>query len=298
MSREHFTEAELAEFKAAQRLAYEAVAAVQAQLYEGITEQQAAHAIEDWLCRHGVRRFFHYGYAWFGDRTRFSGFERPRGGILGVFTNPKMAHFGRQFLPTDRPLRAGEAVILDVGPVVGRVACDIGYSCGLGGEENEELHEARMALEPYRAMLLDLVRRGAGQAQIYKQVDELIADQGYENIHGYYPGSVIAHKVGRVPGSRLPSFRYKGFSPQALAYLSGHLAASALAPQSNNAPIWNLESDRPCEPGLWSVEPHIGKGPIGAKWEELLVVTEDDAYWLDDDLPHVRYWAEHARATS
>ena len=24
--------------------------------------------------------------------------------------------------------------------------------------------------------------------------------------------------------------------------------------------------------------------------EELLVVTEDDAYWLDDDLPHVRRW--------
>jgi hypothetical protein len=26
------------------------------------------------------------------------------------------------------------------------------------------------------------------------------------------------------------------------------------------------------------------------KFEELLVVTEDDAFWLDDDLPHVRRW--------
>ena len=25
---------------------------------------------------------------------------------------------------------------------------------------------------------------------------------------------------------------------------------------------------------------------------ELLVVSEDDAYWLDDDLPHVRCWQQ------
>ncbi len=29
------------------------------------------------------------------------------------------------------------------------------------------------------------------------------------------------------------------------------------------------------------------------KWEELLVVTADDAYWLDDDLPQMRYWEQH-----
>jgi hypothetical protein len=29
-----------------------------------------------------------------------------------------------------------------------------------------------------------------------------------------------------------------------------------------------------------------------------MVVTEDDAYWLDDDLPHVRRWHEVALAAS
>jgi hypothetical protein len=38
------------------------------------------------------------------------------------------------------------------------------------------------------------------------------------------------------------------------------------------------------------VEPHLGFRGVGAKFEELLVVTEDSAYWLDDDLPHVRRW--------
>ena len=48
-------------------------------------------------------------------------------------------------------------------------------------------------------------------------------------------------------------------------------------------------------PGLWAVEPHIGFRDVGVKFEELLVVTEDDAFWLDDDLPHVRRWQEQNR---
>jgi Xaa-Pro aminopeptidase len=295
MSKEQFTQRELDEFRAAQKLAYDAVAAVEAQLYEGITERQAARMLEDWLRARGVRRFFHYGFAWFGERTRFKNFAKPPTGALASVLNPKVAHFGKQFQPTDRPLRTGDAVILDVGPVVGRIACDMGYSCSLGLGGDEEFHAARMALEPYRELILTLVRQGQSQAQIYKEVDELIGCQGYENIHSYYPGSVIAHKVGRVPGTRLPTVRVNGFSPQAIAYLSGHMLQSALRPRTHQAPLWNDSASRPCEPGLWAVEPHIGKGNIGVKWEELLVVTEDSAYWLDDDLPHVRYWHE-ARA--
>ena len=30
---------------------------------------------------------------------------------------------------------------------------------------------------------------------------------------------------------------------------------------------------------------------MGVKFEELLVVTEDDAYWLDDHLLHAQRWA-------
>jgi hypothetical protein len=56
--------------------------------------------------------------------------------------------------------------------------------------------------------------------------------------------------------------------------------------------VWNLDgcADVPASPGIWAVEPHIGKGPVGAKWEELLVVTDKTAFWLDEDVPHVRRW--------
>jgi hypothetical protein len=59
------------------------------------------------------------------------------------------------------------------------------------------------------------------------------------------------------------------------------------------SPLWNggARSDHPPVPGLWAVEPHLGFRGVGAKFEELLVVTDDDAFWLDDDLPHVRRWA-------
>ena len=292
MSRDHFTAAELEEFKRAQRLAYDATAAVEAQLYEGMTEKQAARMLEQWLRERGVTRFFHYGFAWFGDRSRFRDFTRPSKNALNDILNPKMAHFGKQFLPTDRRLEHGDAVILDVGPIYGRAPSDMGYSCTLG-EPTQEFHEARMALEPYRRMILAMVRAGDTQGKIYKVIDELIHDQGFENIHAFYPGSVMAHKVSRVPGLRLPTFRVTGFSPQAIAYLGGEILESVIRPKTHAAPVWNHESDRPCEPGLWAIEPHIGKGDIGVKWEELLVVTEDGAHWLDDDLPHVRYWADH-----
>lgn len=34
------------------------------------------------------------------------------------------------------------------------------------------------------------------------------------------------------------------------------------------------------------------------KFEEILVVTEDGARWLDDDLPHVHRWAARRKATA
>ncbi|MCB1180373.1 MAG: metallopeptidase, partial [Leptospiraceae bacterium] len=56
-------------------------------------------------------------------------------------------------------------------------------------------------------------------------------------------------------------------------------------------PVWGEKSEysKP-EVGLWAIEPHIGKNGIGVKWEEILVVTDSTAYWLDDDLPHVNFW--------
>lgn len=57
---------------------------------------------------------------------------------------------------------------------------------------------------------------------------------------------------------------------------------------STNYPPW---------PGLWAIESHPGIHGIGARGEEVLVVTgsrdqAERAFWWDDDLPHVRRWQE------
>lgn len=294
LTRELFTDEELVAFKAAQRLAFDAVVAIEAELHEGITEQQAAGKLERWLRARGVSHFFHYGFVWFGDRTRFRDFP-PLPRRARDLLESKTARGSGTYRPSGRRLAHGDAVILDVGPIHRGGAADIGHSCTLG-EPTEEFHETRMALAAFRPMILELVRKGDTQARIDKAVDEYTRDHGYVNIHSMYPGSAIAHRVGRVPGLRLPTFNVKGFSPQTVGYLAGDIVGSALRLDVRSAPFWKPKSDRPCEPGLWAFEPHIGRGEVGAKWGEVLVVTEDTAYWLDDDLPHVRYWADHGVA--
>jgi len=63
------------------------------------------------------------------------------------------------------------------------------------------------------------------------------------------------------------------------------------------SPLWSPYgfSGHPPAPGMWAVEPHLGFRGTGAKFEEILMVTdskdpEQSAFWLDDELPHVTRW--------
>ena len=56
------------------------------------------------------------------------------------------------------------------------------------------------------------------------------------------------------------------------------------------SPLWNTSevSNHSAYDGLWLVEPHAGQGPVGAKWEEILVIEDGKARWLEEAPPHVR----------
>jgi len=81
---------------------------------------------------------------------------------------------------------------------------------------------------------------------------------------------------------------------------SGGIAADALHGHREDwSPLWSAYrfSDHPPRPGLWAVESHLGLPGTGAEFEEIPAVTdsrdpEESDFWLDDDLPHVRRWAE------
>lgn len=258
-------------FRAVQRLAYACAEAVAARLRPGMTERDAARAMRVWAREHGVRDWFHLPFAWFGDRTAFTGFKVPL-----------------QFFPTGRRLEPGMPFILDLAPVYEGFVADVGYSGSLGPNP---LQERLLAdLREHRELILREVRERRPLRTVYQDVDRLMARQGYQNRHRAYPFGVIAHKVDRVKERRW-SPRIAGFGAQSLK----GLAQDALHGHREGwSPLWSpyRMSDHPPHPGLWAVEPHLGFRGTGAKFEEILVVTEDDAYWLDDELPHVRRWRD------
>jgi hypothetical protein len=260
----------LAGFKHSQRVAYDCVTAIERELREGITEREVAKRMGTWLGDHGVREFFHQPFVWFGERTAFHRFVQPF-----------------QFFPTGKRLEAGMPVILDVAPIVEGHASDIGYACKLG--ENARHDRMLRDLEAYRSLILEGVRARKTMASIYAEVDRLIERQGYRNRHQVYPFRVLAHRVNLVPQVARTEIKLFGFGVPAINYLFGRLAQTVRGVE-HQTPFWNDQrpADHAAGPGLWAVEPHIGHQGIGVKWEELLVVTEHDVYWLDDDLPHVR----------
>lgn len=257
-------------FRRSQRLAYDCVTAVEARLRAGMTERDAASEMDGYLRDHGVGEYFHRPFAWFGDRTAFTNFRTEL-----------------DFFPTRRKLEPGMPVILDVAPVLDGHAADIGYACKLG--ENALHDQMLLDLEPYRKLILDGVRAQRNMSDIYRDVDALILGQGYRNRHQQYPFRVLAHRVNYLPEGERTRTTIGGFGTPAIRYLFGRLRASKRG-EGHHSPLWNDRepSARPADPGIWAVEPHIGFRGVGVKWEELLVVTGTDAYFLDDDLPHVK----------
>lgn len=263
------TATELDGFRAAQQLAYACAESIAATLEPGVTERQAATAMRHWLEGHGVGTWFHLPFAWFGDRTAFRGVRLPH-----------------QFFPTDRRLQDGMAYILDCAPIVDGYVADIGYTASLGPNAVVDLLLDDLA--EHRALIVAEVAAGAHLRDVYLEVERLATRQGYENRHQVYPFGVIAHRVWRQPvgaGGSGPTALH--FGVRSVATL---LRTAATGARAGWSPLWSgsRRSDHPPVTGLWAVEPHLGFRGVGAKFEEVLVVTDDDAYWLDDDLPHVR----------
>jgi hypothetical protein len=272
-----WTSTDLEQFRRVQRLAYDCVTDVEKRLSPGMTEKQAAALMDVYLREHGVAEYFHKPFVWFGDRTAFVDFRTDLA-----------------FFPTNSRLAWGMPVILDVAPTLEGYAADIGYSCSFG--ENALLARMQRDLLDYRSLVLDGVKKELTLRAIYRELDRAIERHGYVNRHQRYPNAVLAHRVTRIDPSPFGRLTIGGFGFPALRFFGREMRAFKRGLEAHG-PFWNGEasSERRATPGIWAVEPHIGCQGVGAKWEELLVVTDTDAYWLDDDLPHHRH-AATARA--
>ena len=279
----HVNVDELAQFREIQQLAYQCVEAVGAMLRPGMTEKDAAKLLTEWLGDRGVHDWLHKPFAWFGDRTAFQGFS----GLT------HMAGFNLAFFPSSRRLEENMPVILDVAPVRHGVIADVGYAMCLG--ENAILEQLLDDLMAHRELIVRLIRERRPMAEVARAVDQLCMKQGVEPRHKAYPFKVLAHRVAKLESPSKPRFVAR-FGLNATCNLVLDQVRSGK--QEGWSPLWSIDrrSEHAPVPGLWAVEPHLGFHGVGAKFEELLVITEDDAYWLDDDLPHVRRWQQRQLA--
>jgi hypothetical protein len=293
MSRESYTETDLANFRDCQRIAYQAVSDVARELVAGQTEREAAAMVDTRLKQMGIDRYFHAPFAWFGKRTGFVGIDRP----FDVRSFPSRLtppHFGQKFMPTETRLEDGMCVILDVAPIYNDCSADVGYAYAFGA--NERVEKALDDLAVFRPLILAGVCKEKTMAEIYADVSEALADMGYENCHGKYPQGVLGHKVGKIPTKLLPKIPVMRFEVSTFLYFAAEEFSRLLNPWDNHTALWTETSRVSADPGLWAVEPHIGvadaNAEFGVKWEEIIHITENNAYYLDDQSPHVERWAQ------
>lgn len=250
-------------FKQAQRLAYAAVEHVASQLKVGMTELEAATLLADYLKQHGTERYLHRPFAWFGDHSRFDGYQG----------------YG-DYHPSQRQLNAGDVAILDVSPIVNGYIGDVGYAVSL--THNPELEKAKLFQLELRRIIPLLFASNMTPAEIWQEINRLIIDAGYDTIHAKYPHCVLGHRVFKVKARQGRHLRlgWGGFGWFSLETNLKFLQmgpAAALGPEHQGKKL-----------GLWAIEPHLGWQGAGCKFEEILVVEADRAYWLDDDVPHVK----------
>ncbi|HRP69016.1 MAG TPA: hypothetical protein PLY93_05740, partial [Turneriella sp.] len=186
--------------------------------------------------------------------------------------------------------------------------------------KNDAVEKALDDLAVFRPLILAGVCKEKTMAEIYDDVSEAINDMGYTNCHAKYPQGVLGHKVGKIPTGLIPRIPFMRFELSTFLYLGAEELSRFLNPWDNHTALWSDYTRVSADPGLWAVEPHIGmahggasvsgakdgaKAPtmahggaavFGVKWEEILHVTENDAYYLDDNLPHVNRWQERGVA--
>jgi Xaa-Pro aminopeptidase len=286
-----YSAADLDRFRQVQRLAYDIALRVESQLQVGITEIEACTLIAAAQTEFEVIQVFHDPYVLFDGRTALgTGAESAEMRALeGAGATAAGMSPSNDLVPTNQVLHDGAPFIIDVAPVAHGVSSDIAYSCVLG--TNQVFRELDAGLARIRSFLRDGIASRASMLVLYHELDELLASRGWESCHHRQADRALGHLVFPLEHETGRPTPLPGWGAVAAEKL---LAAGIDALDNGTCyPLWNDSSftDYPATPGLWAIEPHIGLDGVGVKFEELLVVTDDDAYWLDDDLPHVKRWA-------
>lgn len=269
-----FDAGQLARFKGLQRRAYATLEDIAATLRAGESELDVTLRMRHAFAAQGVRSYFHVPVALFGERTAYPGKFGPL-----------------EALPTARRLQDGDAVILDAAPIFESFMIDVSLAVPRAGGQ-VGFSQADALLHELRALIVARTRERQSMREIAREVDRAIVARGFDNCHRKHIGKVLGHRMAAVTPAWLAGRRIWGLSPLPVGWFFWRSYRS-LRSRPALTPNWNhtRQCDCPPQPGLWAIEPHVAKGALGSKFEEILVVTEREAYYLDDDLPHHRRWA-------
>ena len=268
---EKFSASELSRFKELQQLSFSILRETASNLYGGETEKEVARLLVKKYKAAGVGSFFHLPVVLFGERTA----------LPGDWT---IGHF----FPKRKTLEPGDSVILDAAPLFDGFLVDTSYSFCFG--KNETHRSMMQHLSQYRELVVNSVNKGMPFNEISENVKDKIQAAGYNAVHAKHPGEVLGHRA--IKTSNLPfQIRIQGFDAVSIIWFKfkEKWARTGLGRRS---PLWNASETSKHLPhdGLWLVEPHAGLDSVGAKWEEILLIENGKARWLEDTPPHVIQW--------
>jgi Xaa-Pro aminopeptidase len=198
--------------------------------------------------------------------------------------------FGKlEAISTDRKLDDGDAVIFDAAPIFNGFKVDTSYAFRFGA--NSRFDAADRALVEFRSLLLALIEGGLSFREVAWKVDDRIKALGFENCHKKHIGAVLGHRVTYAPQYPVRLPKVWGLAPRQVSWFFYKSFQSRLGMPAAT-PNWNASRQCATKPtqGLWAMEPHIARDGVGVKFEEILIIDENGARWLDNDLPHTRRW--------
>lgn len=256
------TQSEVDGFRTAQGLSFRCAQAAAAELRPGWTEGRTQRWMMNWLRDQGIRAHLHKPIAAFGPRTLAPDSEWEPARDEG------------------RTLRENDVAILDCAPVLDGYTGDIAYTVGVG--ENPELERAQQFLSDLRSRLPERFADPEKARDVFAWVDGEIRAAGYQNAVNGYVGHVMGHRVYRhgrfftrfpyFPPARIFGYMASWHGPGFLLNVLRRMVFPEELGPLHHGP----------KTGVWAIEPHLRVGDFGCKFEELLVVDEGRASWLDD----------------